>query len=292
MAEIMRFVVTSEYDGVKAGRYLRTFCKLSARTLSLLKRQEGAITADGKLLRTVDFLKEGSIVEIKLPEENNSIVPIEGELDILFEDSHLLIVNKSADMPVHPVKTHQTDTLANIIAYISSQRESEFVFRAVNRLDRDTTGIVIIAKDRHTASVMQNLKVKKLYYAVCHGTTDARGTINEPIALAEKSKIVRTVREDGQESITHYSKVEDLKDSSLVELLLETGRTHQIRCHMAHLSHPLYGDDLYGGSLEHIKRQALHCHRIEFVHPFTNEAIKIECPMPNDMLELIKILKI
>lgn len=292
MAETIRFVVTSEYDGVKAGRFLRTVCKLSARTLSLLKRTEGSLTVDGKLLRTIDILKEGDVIEFKLPDENNTIEPIKGELDILFEDEYLLIVNKPSGMPVHPVKDHQRDTLANIVAFRYSNFGSEFVFRAVNRLDRDTTGIVIIAKDKHTASVMQNVDVQKSYLAVCEGDVPLNGTIDKPINLSSDSKIVRTVADDGQVAVTHYRKIASVNNASLVELSLETGRTHQIRCHMSYLGFPLFGDDLYGGSLDYINRQALHCSEVSFIHPFTNEKIYVTCDLPSDMKKLINDLSI
>ena len=292
MAELMRYTVSSEYDGVKAGRYLRTVCKLSARTLSMLKRTEGALTVDGKLLRTIDILKEGSVVIIRLPDEENSIEPIKGDLNVLYEDNWLLLVNKPSNMPVHPVKNHQTDTLANIIAYKYRDIKSEFVFRAVNRLDSDTTGIVIIAKDRHTASVMQNTEVEKRYMAVCHGVVAESGTIDSPIRLADNSKIVRVVADDGQKAVTHYKNIKTFSEGSLVELILETGRTHQIRCHMSSIGHPLFGDDLYGGRLDKITRQALHCYSVKFVHPFTNAQIRVECDLHADMNNLIEELNI
>ena len=291
MPNVMRFTVTSEYAGVKAGRYLRSVCKLSARTLALLKRTEGSITADGMLLRTIDILKEDSVIEIKLPDESNSIAPIKGELDILYEDAQLLIVNKPSNMPVHPVKTHQEDTLANIIAYRYSLKNSEFIFRAVNRLDRDTSGIVIIAKDRHTASVMQKTNVEKHYLAVCHGVIAESGTVNAPIGLSGNSKIVRTVCKDGQPSITHFVRVAEYKDASLVDLALETGRTHQIRCHLSHIGHPLFGDDLYGGSLSLISRQALHCYSVSFTHPFKKSEVNVTSDLPEDMRVLINQLE-
>ena len=291
MGDILQYTVTSEYHGIKAGRYLRTVCNLSARTLALLKRTEGSLTVDGKLLRTIDVLKEGSVIQIKLPSESNSIIPIEGSLDILYEDSYLLIVNKPADMPVHPVKSHQTDTLANIIAYNYGCKESEFVFRAVNRLDRDTSGIVIVAKDRHTASLMQKTEVTKHYLAVCHGVVPSKGTIDAPIGLCENSKIVRCVRSDGQCAITHYSGIASFSDATIVDLMLETGRTHQIRCHMSHIGNPLFGDDLYGGSIDLIKRQALHCNSVSFVHPFTGVNVDVHCKIPADICSLIQKLK-
>ncbi len=292
MADTVKFIVTKEYDGTKAGRYLRSYCKLSARTLSLLKRTEGGITANGNLLRTIDLVREGDLIEVCLPDEQSSITPVKGELDVLFEDDYLLIVNKPASMPVHPVKIHQTDTLSNIIAYWCKENRSDFVFRAVNRLDKDTSGIVIVAKDRHTASLMQNTEIEKHYYALCHGVTQASGTINAPIALSQNSKIVRCISPCGQNAVTHYERIKAYSHlASLVDLVLETGRTHQIRCHMAYLGHPLLGDDLYGGRLDLIPRQALHCYSSSFIHPFSNEMITVNAQLPADMEILIKRLE-
>jgi len=292
MFELMRFTITSEYEGTKAGRYLRTVCNLSARTLALLKRTQGALTVNGQLLRTIDILREGDVIEIKLPSESNLIVPTEGEVNILFEDEYLLIADKPAAMPVHPVKVHQNDTLANHIAYLYKGSEREFVFRAVNRLDRDTTGLVIIAKDRHTASLMHNTDVTKHYTAVCQGIVAECGTINEPIKLSDNSKIVRNVAMDGQEAVTHYTRLSVLNNASLVDLVLDTGRTHQIRCHMSHIGFPLCGDDLYGGSLGFINRQALHCSSVSFIHPYTSKKICVQSELPQDMKELINKLSL
>lgn len=292
MPEILRFTVTSEYDGVKAGRYLRVFCKLSARSLSVLKRTEGGITSNGKLLRSIDTVNTGDIIEINLPSEKSQILPVYGELDIMYEDAFLLIVNKPASMPVHPVKRHQMDTLANIISYRYVGNKSDFVFRAVNRLDADTSGLVIIAKDRHTASLMQQTEVEKHYTALCHGCVSEKGTVDEPICLLPDSKIVRTVSPGGQRAITHYNKIGEINGGSIVDLVLETGRTHQIRCHMSYIGHPLFGDDLYGGSREFICRQALHCKSLNFTHPFSGVKIFVEAPLPSDMASLINTLNL
>ena len=288
MPELLRFIVEEKYNDTNAGRYLRTVCRLSARTLALLKRTTGSILCNGKLLRTIDKIYTGDIIEITLPSEKNEITPVAGDLDIIYEDEFLIVVNKPFGMPVHPVKVHQEDTLANIIAF--KYMNSEFVFRASNRLDRDTSGAVIIAKDRHTASLLQKTEIEKHYTAVCHGVPDECGTVDAPIALREDSKIVRTVCEDGQKAVTHYKVIKKLKDSAVLDLWLETGRTHQIRCHMSYIGHPLFGDDLYNGSKELISRQALHCRSVSFVHPVSGEYLSLTTELPFDITQLINML--
>ncbi len=288
MPELLRFIVEEKYNDTNAGRYLRTVCRLSARTLALLKRTTGSILCNGKLLRTIDKIYAGDIIEITLPSEKNEITPVAGELDVIYEDEFLIVVNKPFGMPVHPVKVHQEDTLANIIAY--KYMNSEFVFRASNRLDRDTSGAVIIAKDRHTASLLQKTEIEKHYTAVCHGIPDECGTLDAPIALREDSKIVRTVCEDGQKAVTHYKVIKKLNDGAVLDLWLETGRTHQIRCHMSYIGHPLFGDDLYNGSKELISRQALHCRSVSFVHPVSGEYLSLTTELPFDITRLINML--
>lgn len=282
MSEKLIFAVPKEYDNINALSFLKSYCKLSSRMITRLKREKNGILQDGKILRTIDNVFYGKTVEINLPTETIDILPVKGELDILFEDEYMLIVNKPPAMPVHPVKQHQNDTLANIVAYYAKSKNKEFTFRAINRLDKDTSGIVFIAKDRYTANAIK-FALNKTYYAICEGELTGSGIIDEPIKLKEDSKMVREVCEDGQRAITQYNVIKSDKSFSLLELVLKTGRTHQIRCHMSHLGHPLAGDDLYGGNLDLISRQALHCGKLTFIHPFTKENIEVFAPIPKDM---------
>lgn len=287
MAEKLFFKVPDKYDNVKAINFLKGECKLSSRMITLLKREKNGILMDGKILRTIDFVYSGKTVEINLPDEELSLIePVCGNLDIVYEDEHILAVNKPANMPVHPVKQHRTDTLANIVAYYQDENKQNFVFRAINRLDRDTSGIVIIAKNKYSSNLLKN-KVDKTYYAICHGKLTGEGTINEPIKLRDDSKMVRTISSDGLPSVTHYKSIAFNDKMSLIKLHLETGRTHQIRCHMAYLGHPLIGDDLYGGTLEYLPRQALHCKYVSFLHPINKRLIELDISFPEDMKNLI-----
>ena len=281
------FKVPEEYDNVKALTFLKQKCGLSSRMITRLKQTENGITMDGKLLRTVDNVKKDKIVELCLPSENSEIEPVKGELDIAYEDEHFLIVNKPYSMPVHPVKQHQTDTLANLVTYYCNKKDESYVFRAVNRLDKDTSGLVIIAKNRFCANAMKG-RTEKTYYALCHGALKGEGTITAPIGLREDSKMVRHILNEGTPAVTHYKSLYSSDEYSLIELWLETGKTHQIRCHMSSIGHPLLGDDLYGGSLSLIKRQALHCARVRFVHPVSNNMIEVFADIPEDMRNILK----
>lgn len=283
MPEQLVFTVPSEYDGQQAKRFLKGFCGLSTRMITSLKREKEGILLNGKILRTVDPVFTGQQVVINLPAEDSPFIePCEGRLDVVFEDAHLLIINKPPFMPVHPVKQYQTGTLANLVAAYADGRGERFVFRAVNRLDRNTSGLVMIAKDRYTVNKLKN-RVQKIYYACVHGEVAQGGTVNAPIGLLEDSKIVRHVVENGSAAITHYELVYSSTEYSVLRIWLETGRTHQIRCHMAHLGHPLLGDDLYGGKTALISRQALHCAEMSFVHPVSGEETAVNAPLPPDM---------
>jgi 23S rRNA pseudouridine1911/1915/1917 synthase len=254
--------------------------------ITQLKREKDGILMNGKILRSIDPVEAGARIVINLPREQMQIEPVSGELDILFEDDALLILNKPPLMPVHPVKQHQTDTLANLVAY-RFRGDGSFVFRAVNRLDRNTSGLVMIAKDRFAVNKMKNA-VEKRYLALVHGKTESSGTIDAPIGLRPDSNIFRCITENGSRAVTHYKTLASCKEISLLELTLETGRTHQIRCHMSAIGHPLAGDDLYGGCLDLFQRQALHCRSVILPHPITKDLIELTAPFPEDFSVLFK----
>ena len=282
-----KLTVPPECNGQTVRTFLRKHFGLSARSMTLLKKEGMGITREHELLYAKDIIHEGEIITLSLPEDQNDIVPVPGELNILFEDEYLLIVNKPANMPVHPTKIHQLDTLANILSYYQSSRGERYTFRALNRLDKDTSGIVIIAKDRIAYSLVQPT-VQKTYIAVCEGELSEDGVIDLPITLESGSKIKRCFREDGAEAVTHYHPVEHGNGHTMCEVWLETGRTHQIRCHMSHIGHPLAGDDLYGGRLALIGRQALHCQTVELVHPVSKKTISIQTDIPSAFYDIIK----
>ncbi|MGN1327234.1 MAG: RluA family pseudouridine synthase [Clostridia bacterium] len=238
-------------------------------------------------------------VDIDFEEDNSNIVPTKMELDILYEDDCLLILNKPAGIPVHPSILHFENSLSNGVKYYFDTINLQRKIRPVNRLDRNTSGIVIFAKNEYVNSIlskqMQNNLFKKEYIAICEGIFEKKqGTINAPIARKENSIIERCVDSSGDNAITHYKVLKELKNNKLtnkafseISVDLETGRTHQIRLHVAHIGHPIVGDSLYGNTSDLIDRQALHAYKVEFLHPIKKSRMVIEAPIPNDITYLI-----
>ncbi|MBQ3565879.1 MAG: RluA family pseudouridine synthase [Oscillospiraceae bacterium] len=261
--------------------FLRKDTGVSKRMISRLKRTENGITRNGKLVRTIDKVFTGD--EIVLKYEDTKLLEPNGNLNVktAFENENLIVFDKPVGMPVHPSIKHQGDTLGNFFAY----KYPDLTFRPVNRLDRDTSGLCIVAKNAFSAAALQS-DIKKVYYAVVSGNISGEGTIDAPIAREQESIIKRVVREDGQRAVTHYKALSSKKKYSLLEINLETGRTHQIRVHFAHIGHPLAGDDLYGGSREDIDCQALHCGCLEFKEPVTSEKIIVRSDLREDMERL------
>ncbi len=281
----IEFTVPDRFDNITVKTFLRKNCGISSRMLTQLKREKDGILRNDKNIKAIERLRKGDRVVIHLPDEDNNIVPVKGDLNILYEDEYIIILDKPFGVPVHPTKIHQLDTLANFLSYRQNELGENYKFRAVNRLDKDTSGIVIIAKDKYTAyNLFKN--VDKTYYAVCEGIIDESGTIDKPIKLLEGHSIQRVCGEGGLNSITHYKPLLIKNNHTLLEIKLETGHTHQIRVHFSSIGHPLAGDDMYGGSLKYIERQALHCGEISFIHPITFNEIRISSELPYDIKKL------
>ena len=245
-------------------------------------------------------LSQDDLIEIYMQEdEHQNIEPEDINIEIVYEDSDIIVINKKPGIVVHPTKSHPTGTLSNGILYHFKKKGERSIVRLVNRLDRDTSGLVIVAKNQFShmrlASDMSKDSFRKIYIAVVHGSMkEKEGRINLPIYKEENESIKRIVDERGQESITTYEVLEELSKGSVVKLELETGRTHQIRVHMSHLGHHLYGDSLYGmgeEEKEYIERQALHAYKLEFPHPRTGNILKLQCSLPEDIKKLIEKIK-
>lgn len=285
--KIIEFTVPENCNGMNANVFLKRHCKVSARMITRLKREKEGIMRNKELLRTVDNVYAGDVITLSLPQDKNSIVPVKGNLNVLYEDEHIIIIDKPYNMPVHPTKIHQQDTLANILVYMQQKKGECYTFRAINRLDKDTSGAVVIAKDRYTASYLFG-NMNKTYMAVCEGVITDPGTINKPIRLLDGHTIQRTTADDGARAVTHYKSLRTSNNHTLLEIHLETGRTHQIRCHFSSIGHPLAGDDMYGGSLDYISRQALHCSSVSFSHPISGKYINIVSPLPVEFSDILK----
>ena len=220
-------------------------------------------------------------------EDNSNIVPTKMDLNIIFEDDWLLVVNKPAGIAIHPSVLHYSDSLCNGIRFYFDKIGLKKKIRPVNRLDLNTSGLVVFAKCEYIQEClinqMKNNQFKKEYLAVCNGIFDKKsGTINLPIARKENSIIERCISKNGQTAITHFEVLKEFNNYSLVKCSLETGRTHQIRVHMSAIGHPLLGDSLYGSISDLINRQALHCFNLQFIHPVYNNDLNFWGDLPND----------
>lgn len=284
----LTFIVPPEYDGCRGQAFLRGFCRLSYRMVVELKTVPNGVTADGRLLRTIDRVCAGQRVEVRLPaDRERPQMAVELPVRVVYEDDDLLVFDKPAGMPVHPSAGHSDDTLANACAAYLQKKGEQATFRPVNRLDRDTTGLVVTAKHTHAASRLSG-KVEKIYCAVCEGELTGSGTIDAPLRGMEGHGIRREVGEGGERAVTHWRAIAGGAGHTLLRVVIETGRTHQIRAHFSSLSHPLAGDDMYGGSLRLISRQALHCACVRFIHPVGGQAVLLKSPLPEDMRMLLR----
>lgn len=274
------FVITDENAGKRIKEFLRAF-GVSGSLLKKLKNTENGICKNGAPARTIDTVFCGDRLQINIEDSGKAPESADIKINLLYEDEDLIAAEKPAFMPVHESRNHRGDTLSNTVADICGG-----AFRAIYRLDRDTSGIVLIAKNEFAAAKLAG-RVRKDYYAVVCGRIEGSGVIDAPIKRERESIIKRCVAPDGESAVTHYTAIKHSEKYTLVKLKLETGRTHQIRVHFAHIGYPLAGDTLYGGSTEEISRQALHCRDIYFSHPVSEEEIHIFCEMPQDMKKLI-----
>ena len=290
--------VDGTLDGLTVKQLLSGRLDLSSRLIKKLK-YSGGILVDGEISRVRRVLREGETVELltdRADEGSQTVEPCGGELDILFEDDDLIALNKPAGLAVHPSPGNRTGTLGNIVAGYYADRGGSFVLRPVNRLDRNTSGIVLIAKNTRAASIMgeqmSKRRIEKRYSAIVHGMPDPPdGVVDAPIRRADASVITRVVSPDGKRAVTRYHTVRALGELTLLDVFTETGRTHQIRVHMAHIGCPLAGDFLYGREEPWlIGRHALHMGYIAFAHPTGGERIELSCPLADDMSRLLERL--
>ena len=266
----------------------------SAQSMTELKKRPESVLRNSLPVFMTHRLNADDILQIHIMEENSSknIIPVQLPLHIVYEDDDLMIVDKPAGMPIHPSENNRCNSLGNAVAWYFAQQHIPFVYRCINRLDHDTSGLTIIAKHMISAGILSTMVAEKgdqgicrEYLAIVRGKViPPEGTIDAPLSRKPGSIIERTVDlQHGERAVTHYRVLKEGNNHSLVSLALETGRTHQIRIHMKYLGYPLIGDYLYNPDMEHISRQALHSCRLSFTHPITGQKMDFSAPLPEDM---------
>ncbi len=286
------FKVTEKYDKSRLNIFLREN-GVSAALIKKIKFLPNGILVDGIKQNADYIIYAGQTVEINTPdrEGETTVISQKGNLDIVYIDDCCMVINKPYDMLSHPSFNHPTDTLANYFMGYWKEKGQKKICRIINRLDRNTSGLVLIALDAHSAQQFKT-KVDKVYTAVVSGKVlPEHGIIDKPIARRQESIITRCVRQDGQSAITEYWVEKSNKELSLLKIKLHTGRTHQIRVHFSHIGHSLIGDELYGGNTKLLGRHALHCSQLSFVSPSTGNYITVTSSLPEDMQELAETIK-
>ncbi len=267
----------------------------SSQNLIQLKKNPEGISVNGNFCFLNHRLIPGDLLTVRIFENTSSqkIPPVDLPLDIIYEDEDLLVVNKPAGMPIHPSLKNYDNSLANGLSWYFEEQQKPFIFRCINRLDRDTSGLTIIAKHMVSAGILSSMvsrrEIQREYLSIAKGiVTPSEGTITAPIARKESSIIERAVDfQRGEHAVTHYRVLKTHKEHSLLSLHLETGRTHQIRVHMKYIGYPLIGDYLYYPDMQLINRQALHSHRLTFRHPITGMPLEFVSELPEDMAKAI-----
>ncbi len=295
MNRTLTYKITKIDEGLRIEQYLRRH-GYSRQNLTELKKMHKSVLVNGVWYYLTQTLSAGDELVIRIQEEQVSekIPPTDIPLNILYEDEDILVVNKPAGLPIHPSMNNYHHSLANACAYYYQQQNKPFIFRCTNRLDRDTSGITVIAKHMVSSNILSSYAYKhtvnREYLAIVRGSvTPSSGTIDAPLSRRPGSVIERAVDfERGECAVTHYKVIEEKNGHSLVSLYLETGRTHQIRIHMKYLGFPLIGDYLYNPDMEFISRQALHSHTLRFAHPITGEQMEFTAPLPEDMKSVLE----
>jgi 23S rRNA pseudouridine1911/1915/1917 synthase len=266
----------------------------SSRLMAKLK-VHGGVERNGSPVKMYEKSLPGDRITVMLPKERSAFIPENIPISVVYEDDDLLIINKQPGYVVHPTKGHPCHTIANGVMNYMIKQDKHFKIRFINRLDMDTSGLLVVAKNSHSQDdfskqMSENAVIKK-YIAIVKGVMEEdEGTIDLPIDKEQEDQLKRAVREGGYPSVTHYKVLNRFsKGYTMVELVLETGRTHQIRVHLSHLGYPVVGDVLYGqAAVWLIERQALHAESLSFLHPVTKKRMEVTAPLPEDMLKLLE----
>ena len=293
---ILRYQIKKEEEGLTVREYLNKKVKLSNHQISSLKFRADGIVVNGRTRRVTCVLQEGDLLQIGLKEAGNSYL-LPGEFkeppEILYEDEDMLIVNKVRGMVCHPSPGHYADSLANQVAFYAQSKKEDWTIRLIGRLDSDTSGVLLFAKNSETAALLTKQReegeMKKSYLALCKGVIEEEyGQVEIPISRDENRLGKMIPNPNGKSAKTFYQVLEREEESCLLDIKIEHGRTHQIRVHMAYAGHPLIGDPFYGDGIEGRDHTLLHAYTLSFVHPFSEKRIEIKAPIPKDMLTYIK----
>ena len=296
-SSLKKYIVADRYDGMALEEYLKTVMEVSARQRQKLFFSRG-VYVNGVSAHTKRILKAGDMVAIRqFKDTSYGVTPEEGNLDIIYEDNDVIVVNKPAGILVHPAGHTESGTLANYLAGYFKQKKQIVTIRPVHRLDRDTTGCVLFAKSGKLQTTLEKMlaegKIHRSYEAVIVGAGSKlaeecpQGIIEAPIAKDVFRPNRRVVALGGQRAVTHFQVLKEGQSFSLLSLWLETGRTHQIRVHLAHSGYPVVGDKMYGRADKSLGRQALHAAALEFIHPLTGEKLKLRAKRPEDFQHLV-----
>lgn len=296
MNRTINYEITEEYSGLRIEQFLKKH-GYSSQNIAEIKRMPKSILVNNVHYYMRDTLRTGDHLSVCIYETKCSekIPPAEIPLNIIYEDEDIIVINKPAGMPIHPSMNNYTNSLANGLAWYYARQNKPFIFRCCNRLDRDTSGLTVVAKHLVSGNILSSMvyrrEIHREYLAIVKGSvTPPSGTIDAPLSRKPGTIIERDVDfEHGEHAVTHYNVVFEKNGHSLVSLCLETGRTHQIRIHMKYLGYPLIGDYLYNPDMEHITRQALHSHKLSFSHPITGETMEFTAPLPEDMKTVLQI---
>ena len=296
MNRTINYKISKESNGFRIEQFLK-HKGYSSQNITQIKRMPKSVLVNGQHCYMRDTLKTGDTLTICIQENDRSekIPPTFLPLDIVYEDEDIIVINKPSGMPIHPSMNNYTNSMANALAWYYQQQNKPFIFRCSNRLDRDTSGLTVVAKHLVSGNILSCMvrdhKIEREYLALVRGhVAPDKGTINAPLARKGGTIIERIVDfEHGETAITHYRTLSEKNGHSLISLHLETGRTHQIRVHLKHLGYPLIGDYLYNPDMEYMTRQALHSHKLTFEHPITGEPMCFTAPLPEDMLRALTI---
>ncbi len=303
--------ITEEYAGKRLDVVLAELFPEYSRSRLKLWIEQGLVLVNGQTSKPKYKIAGDEKLQLSVQsiESEESCVAENIPLDIVYQDESIIVINKTADFVVHPAAGHYSGTVQNALLYFDASLAAIPRAGIVHRLDKDTTGVMVVARNlrahKYLVNQIQKHEVKREYQAVVFGVLTGGGMVDQPIGRHPRDRIKMAVRENGRAAVTHYRLLKRFREHSYIKVQLETGRTHQIRVHMSHLHHPIVGDPVYAGRhrvpagaqaelldyLQGFKRQALHAWRLSFVHPETGEDVSYEAPLPDDMQQLLNLLQ-